>query len=229
MSQIVFDIETVGENFESDFNAEEQEYLLKYAKTKEEEEEYKLRTALSPLTGKVVTIGYLTLEEEKGLVQMVSDKMQNYEKDNIKYEFVKTEKELLTKFWEIIFQTKQVITFNGRGFDIPFLLLRSAINQIKPSKNLMGNRYKSFPHCDLLDQLSLYGAVFYPKTLHFYTRAFHLKSPKDGMKGYQVTEYYNGGKHQEIAEYCMRDVVATGELYKYYEKYLKFDYDYQKT
>src|SRR3989339_661179 len=203
MSQVVFDIETVGENFETDFNEEEQDYLLKYAKSEEEKEEHKLKTALSPLTGKVVSIGYLTLKENKGLVQTVSDKIR-----------------------EVVSKTSQVITFNGRGFDIPFILLRSAINKIKPSKNLMGNRYKNFPHCDLLDQMSLYGALFYPKTLHFYTRAFGIKSPKDGMKGVQVTEYYNAGKHQEIAEYCMKDVVATGELYSYFEKYLKFDYDY---
>ncbi|KKP70255.1 hypothetical protein A2X44_00925 [candidate division CPR3 bacterium GWF2_35_18] len=226
MSQVVFDIETVGENFETDFNEEEQDYLLKYAKSEEEKEEHKLKTALSPLTGKVVSIGYLTLKENKGLVQTVSDKIQSYENENTKFEFVKTEQELLNKFWEVVSKTSQVITFNGRGFDIPFILLRSAINKIKPSKNLMGNRYKNFPHCDLLDQMSLYGALFYPKTLHFYTRAFGIKSPKDGMKGVQVTEYYNAGKHQEIAEYCMKDVVATGELYSYFEKYLKFDYDY---
>ena len=42
-----------------------------------------------------------------------------------------TEKEILEKFWLDVQNYQQIISFNGRDFDIPFLMLRSAINGIK--------------------------------------------------------------------------------------------------
>jgi uncharacterized protein YprB with RNaseH-like and TPR domain len=48
------------------------------------------------------------------------------------------------------------ITFNGRSFDAPFLIVRSAVHRIKPSVNLIPNRYDKY-HIDLFDQLSFYG------------------------------------------------------------------------
>jgi DNA polymerase elongation subunit (family B) len=34
---------------------------------------------------------------------------------------------LLTAFWDVAKHYDAVVTFNGRGFDVPFLYLRSAI------------------------------------------------------------------------------------------------------
>ena len=39
------------------------------------------------------------------------------------------------------------------GFDCPFLMMRSAILGVKPTRNLMPNRYY-MTHIDLLDQLT---------------------------------------------------------------------------
>ena len=221
MSQVVFDIETVGKSFDS-FSKDDQEYLLKYAKTEEEKEEYKLRTALSPLTGSVVAIGYYLPSEKRSLVEMVSDGQENYERENTSFKFLSSEKELLESFWQIILKCPQIVTFNGRGFDVPFLMIRSAVCKVQCSRNLMPYRYDHKIHLDLADQMSFYGALRYPKTLHFYTQAFGIKTPKDEMKGHQVTEFYNEGKHKEIAEYCLKDVIATAELFDYWERYLRF-------
>ena len=37
------------------------------------------------------------------------------------------ETELLTQFWEVAKKYDSVVTFNGRGFDVPFIYLRSAL------------------------------------------------------------------------------------------------------
>ena len=52
---------------------------------------------------------------------------------------------------------------------------------------------------------------------------FGIKSPKaGGVTGYEVPEYFAEGKIREIAEYCVRDVVATAELYDRWNMLLRF-------
>ncbi len=222
MSKVVVDIETIGFDFEK-YDQKSQNYLLKYSQTKEEEEKVKNSLALSPLTGEVVTIGMLNPETQKGYVlfQTNGTKIEKFEENGIIFE-AGNEKGILEKFWEIIKTYEQVITFNGRSFDVPFLMMRSAINKVRVSKNLMGYRFDYKSHCDLLEQLTFYGATR-RFNLEFYTKSFGIKSPKEeGIEGSMVKDFYKEKKYLEIARYCARDIVATKELYEYWEKYLRF-------
>jgi len=116
----------------------------------------------------------------------------------------------------------QVITFNGRSFDGPFLSLRSARHLIHPAKNLFGYRYDHRVHCDLLEQLTFYGATR-RYTLDFYAKFFGILSSKDeGIDGSMISELYQSGKYLEIARYCARDLMTTAKLFDYWDKYLKF-------
>src|SRR5690606_36492537 len=68
-----------------------------------------------------------------------------------------SEKEILQEFWCYVAQfAGTVITFNGRSFDGPFLMLRSAILGIAPSRNLVPFRYSFQQHCDLLEVLTFF-------------------------------------------------------------------------
>jgi hypothetical protein len=102
---------------------------------------------------------------------------------------------------------------------------RSAVHGVKPTKNLMFNRYlNSMPrdakHVDLLDQLSFYGAIRRKGSLHLWTRAFGIESPKaQGVTGDDVRGLFKDGKYQEIARYNARDLFATLELYKRYQQF----------
>lgn len=222
MSKVVIDIETIGFDFEA-FEQKTQEYLLKYTKDDAEREEVKKRLGLSPLTGEIVTIGMLNPETQKGVVLF-----QNKEEEKIEFEenglhcSSGTEREILEKFWELVQNYDQVITFNGRSFDSPFLALRSAKHKIHPSKNFFGYRYDFRSHCDLLEQLTFYGATR-RYTLDFYAKFFGIMSSKDeGIDGSMVSELYQSGKYLEIARYCARDLATTAELFDYWNKYLKF-------
>lgn len=223
MTKIVFDIETVGVDFET-LDEKSQEYLLKYAENDEEKEEIKTkRLSLYPFTGEVVAIGMYNPDTEKGAMyfQAPDEEIKSFVKDNVEYS-VGTEKEILEKFWANVKNYGQFVTFNGRGFDCPYLMMRSAILGVKPTRNLMPNRYWS-THIDLLDQLTFYGA-FRKFNLDFYTKSFGIKSPKDGgMTGLDVKPFFQKKKYKEIAEYCVGDVKATAELYKIWEKYIMFD------
>lgn len=222
MSKIVIDIETVSFDFGS-YDKKSQEYLLKYAENREEEEEIKKKLSLYPLTGEIVAIGMLNPETKKGCVlfQSKNAEIKDFEESGIKYE-TGSEKEILEKFWNFIRTYNQVITFNGRGFDAPFLMLRSAIHKIKPSKNILGYRFDYKIHCDLLEQLTFYGATR-KFNLDFYAKSFGIKSSKDeGIDGSMVGELYKQEKYLEIAKYCARDLKTTSELFEYWEKYLRF-------
>ncbi len=222
MAKVVIDIETIGFDFEA-FEQKTQAYLLKYSETDEEREDVKKKLSLSPLTGEIVTIGMLNPESQKGIVlfQNKGEEKIAFEENGLQYESG-SEKEILEKFWTLVKNYDQVVTFNGRSFDAPFLFLRSARHNIRPAKNLFGYRYEFHRHCDLLEQLTFYGATR-RYSLDFYAKFFGIKSSKDeGIDGSMVGELYQAGKYLEIARYCTRDLATTAELYDCWNKYLKF-------
>ena len=222
MSKVIVDIETAGVDFDS-LDEKSQEYLLKFSETEKEKDDVRQRLALYPFTGEIVALGMLNPDTDKGsmLYQNGGGKKENFEENGIIFE-AGTEEEILKKFWEIVKNYDQIITFNGRGFDAPYLHLRSAIFKIAPSKNLMPYRYSYKEHCDLLEQLTYYGAVR-RFSLDFYAKSFGFKSPKEGgVDGSEVGNLYKKGECKKIARYCAGDLVATKKLYEYWDKYLRF-------
>jgi predicted PolB exonuclease-like 3'-5' exonuclease len=130
------------------------------------------------------------------------------------------ETELLTEFWNVARHYDGIITFNGRGFDVPFIYLRSALLNVPISrKDWLGYRYSTEPHCDLAEQLTFYGVSGRDGAgrrfnLDFYCRAFGIESPKrQGVTGMEVGRLFEERRYREIADYCLRDVRATVELY----------------
>ncbi|EKE10726.1 MAG: hypothetical protein ACD_15C00207G0007 [uncultured bacterium] len=222
MSKVIIDIETIGKDF-SDFEEKDQIYLLKYAKTEEEREIVKNSLSLYALTGEVVTIGMLNPETGRGVVffQDKGENIEKFEKDGIVYDSG-NEKEILEKFWNLVKTYRQIITFNGRSFDIPYLMVRSAINKIRTTRNFMSYRYSSREHCDLMEQFTFYGASR-KFSLDFYAKAFGIKSPKEEKtNGSMVGQLYKEKKYLEVAYYCTKDLHTTKELYDYWNNYLKF-------
>jgi DNA polymerase elongation subunit (family B) len=226
MNRIIFDIETVGVDFDS-LDPSTQEYLLKWAETEEEEERVRESLSFYPLTGEIVAIGMLNPDSNKGSVyfQTSGDMLLPFEEDGIRYE-CGTEAEMLQKFWNAIKTCNQFITFNGRSFDCPFIMIRSAVNRIKPSRDLMPNRYNS-AHIDLLDQLTFYGASKRRFSLDMWCKTFNIKSPKSAnesgevITGYEVKDLFKSGRYVDIARYCAGDLRATKELFLIWENYIK--------
>jgi len=227
-SKLVFDIETIGADFET-LDKISQEYFLKYAEDDKKQEEIKEQLGFYPLTGEIVAIGVLNPDTNKGIIYLTIKnselRIQNTLKEGIIIE-TGTEKEILEKFWETAKSYNCFISFNGRSFDVPFLMIRSAILGVKPSKNLMSNRYLNSQkydasHIDLFDQLTFYGATRRKFNLHFWSKAFGIKSPKEsGITGEDVKKLYQEGKLLKIAEYNYGDLVATKELYEKWNQYL---------
>jgi len=223
MNRVVFDIETLAFPLES-FDKQQQEYLLKFAKTEEERAEAILKFSLTPFTACVLAIGMLNPDSNQGKVFYQAPKQEHTFSEDRLVEFVPcSETEMLDGFWQTIGHYSQYITFNGRSFDCPFLMLRSALLGIRPSKNLLPYRYSANEHCDLMDQLTFYGA-FRKFNLDFYTKSFGIKSPKsNGITGLDLGPLYRAEKYHEIAEYCLGDVKATAELFQRWKTLLSFE------
>lgn len=223
MSKIIFDIETVGQ-FEA-LDKESQEYILKYAEDEEDAQQIKSNAGLWPFSSQIVAVALVNPDTDKGKVffQAPEEKIKSFSEDGIDFESC-AEAKILENFWQVVKNYNQVITFNGRGFDCPYLMLKSAAFKVKPTKNLMPPRFSAEKHIDLLDQLTFYGA-FRKFTLDFYCRGFGIVSPKgNGLSGERINEYFNDKKYLEIARYCLADVQATKELYKKWSDYINIRY-----
>lgn len=233
MSTLVLDIETIGEEWD-ELDETTQSVLSRWidrtAKSEEERtaqlEDLKEGLGFSPLTGSIVAIGIGDHEKQKGVVYYENDGSSKGETAIDGYTLKpRTEKEMLEDFWEGAKKYDTFVTFNGRGFDIPFILMRSIVHGVVPTRDLMSGRYlyqqRDAKHVDLLEQLTFYGAVFRKPSLHLYCRAFGIESPKAaGVSGDDVSGLFKAGKYKEIAEYNIRDVIATSELYAKWLTYL---------
>lgn len=232
---MVFDIEMVGEDFDK-FDAATKKDLTKRVPDKKKDpvgyekamDEMKNNLVFSPLTGKIVAIGVYDVDEEKGAVyyDAGNTKPDDVEENGIKY-VAMTEAEMLTKFWGLAEITDEFISFFGRRADVPYMMIRSAVHGIRPTKDLISNRFNSTglrgaTHYDLFDSLTFYGSAMYKGSLHRWCRAFGITSPKEsGMDGSDVGPAYEAGKYLDIAKYNAEDLFATAKLFHYWDQYLR--------
>lgn len=234
MARLVFDIETSAQSRDQ-FDDAQWEYLFREVPKLADPAAQEARRAeitqqlnLWPFTALVVCIAMLNADTGRGQVLFVADDPEEGgEGGPVEFVACADEIELLTAFWDVARHYDEVVTFNGRGFDVPFLYLRSAILNVPiTKKNWLGYRFATEPHCDLAEQLTFYGVsgregAARRFNLDFYCKAFGIDSPKShGVTGMDVNQLMAEGRHREIAEYCLRDVRATVELYRIWRERL---------
>ena len=236
MATLVFDIETSALPLDR-FDEAQQEYLFRECEKIADEtardvrrNEIQQQCSLWPLTAQVVCIAMLNAESSRGKVLFTAeDSEEEPGEEATPVEFVPCldEAELLTAFWDLAKHYDTIVTFNGRGFDVPFIYLRSALMSVPISrKDWLGYRYQTEPHCDLAEQLTFYGVsgrdgAARRFNLDFYCKAFGIESPKShGVTGRDINAMLAEGRSREIAEYCLRDVKATVQLYQIWKERL---------
>jgi 3'-5' exonuclease len=120
-------------------------------------------------------------------------------------------REIVKKFWlGLSFYTKtKLVTFNGRGFDLPLLEL-AAFRYGFPGRDYFArgrNRFNG--DLDLMDWLTNYGASRgFAGGLDLLAKLLG-KPGKMDVAGDQVYELYRAGRYQEINDYCMFDTLDT--------------------
>lgn len=111
-------------------------------------------------------------------------------------------------------QDATIVTFNGRGFDVPVLGLRALRHGIPQLFNTVGHRkrYTEDKHLDLFDALTEYGALGRGGfSLDVLTQVIGLGG-KNGMDGSMVAGMYARGEIEKIKGYCACDVGRTAFL-----------------
>jgi predicted PolB exonuclease-like 3'-5' exonuclease len=110
-----------------------------------------------------------------------------------------------------------LVSFNGRGFDLPLLELAAFrygigspawFNLDDRAYDQRRNRYNLSSHFDLQDFLTNFGATRLSGGLNLVARLIG-KPGKMEITGNQVQDLYNEGKLAEINNYCRCDVLDT--------------------
>jgi 3'-5' exonuclease len=128
--------------------------------------------------------------------------------------------EVITKhFWTgwDAYQRPTLITFNGRGFDLPLMELSAYrygisvpawFNLFEKTYQQSRNRYNLNAHIDLHEFLTNFGTTWFRGGLNLAARLIG-KPGKMDVQGDMVQQLYAAGQLEQISEYCRCDVLDT--------------------
>ncbi|HEX3761037.1 MAG TPA: ribonuclease H-like domain-containing protein, partial [Kofleriaceae bacterium] len=126
------------------------------------------------------------------------------------------ERALLEDFSRFVGRARPVlVTYNGRSFDLPVIVMRSLCHAIPLPWYYRDRdvryRYSAEGHLDLCDWLAEHGAARAGK-LDAIARLIGLPG-KLGVDGSQVEGLYRAGQLASIQSYCLADVAQTALLF----------------
>ncbi|MBX4200007.1 ribonuclease H-like domain-containing protein [Candidatus Parcubacteria bacterium] len=142
------------------------------------------------------------------------------------------ERKMLIQFWDIAAKADLLVGHNIRDFDLPFIMQRSVILGVKPTwkitiepgeskfrlppgvKFLDFARYTSCPVYDTMWEWSHWVDKWNNKSIEHIALALGIPTPKEGIDGSQVNEFFKAGKLEDICNYCKRDVETVRAVYK---------------
>jgi 3'-5' exonuclease len=213
MDTLTLDIETIPQQTKLSEIAEEelQKKINRQKESDESPEELKNRVmATSPYFGEIICIG-LMKTNDKGQFEKLG--------------LIGEEKEILIKFWNIVKNHYYglYVSYNGLGFDVPFIVKRSMMHKILPtSKDFTDTRrFQKHPHFDVMNHISDYDRYAAP-TLRLACDFLGIPSPKEGdIAAKDVYTAFKAGRIEAIKDYCLRDVEATYKAYDIVRRYTK--------
>jgi hypothetical protein len=132
-----------------------------------------------------------------------------------------SEEEIVARFWQQFESAATLVSFNGRGFDLPVLETRALKYGLslpryfatsQPRNTYRGSRYSDAYHIDLCDFLSNFGAVARRGSLDVLAKLIGLPG-KYTIAGEDVEYLYRQGRLKEINQYCVTDVLQTYLLF----------------
>jgi 3'-5' exonuclease len=167
-----------------------------------------------PYAWRPIVVGCVLLEQTSAFVRTVRVGALEAEPE---LDLARRELGVLKRFAEFVAERRPaVVTWNGRGFDLPVLMLRSMRAGL-PASWYYGNRdaryrFTEDGHCDLADVMSDYGAT--PRlSLDGMAKTIGLPGKFGDIDGAGVAEAFAGGRLQDIGSYCMADAAQTAFLW----------------
>jgi len=169
------------------------------AKVEEARQAFIERAALSPVTGRVLAIGYM---REAGKCRIDGS----------------PEPEMLGRFWVIVGKMMEsrvpIVGHCIHTFDLPFLIRRSWFLGVKVPDGLMVNgKYWHHLFVDLHQKwkLGIYGSEVMDAKLDTLARFFGVGGKPDGVTGADFARLWAGGKEdrEKAEEYLRNDLAMT--------------------
>lgn len=124
--------------------------------------------------------------------------------------------EIIRQFWRGVecYPQARLVTFNGRGFDLPLMELAAYDHRIAAGHYFRTSRNRFHgTHIDLMDWVSNYGAFRVTGGLSLMAARGAAGHPpgcgKIDVAGHQVYEMHQAGRLQEINDYCLFDTLDT--------------------
>lgn len=159
--------------------------------------------SLNPLYGRIVCFGWQDSETGDDGVLLAEREDE--------------EAALLSHAWAMIARhAGRVVTWNG-SWDLQFIRNRSIIHGVQPTvsaftMSLWFKKYSNRTHTDCKAYL-LNGDQRANEGLGVWAKALGVPGKLDGMSGADVWGLVAGQMFEEVAEYCLADVRATGAIY----------------
>lgn len=160
--------------------------------------------SLNPRLGRVLAIGMATPADE-GVYYAQDEEL---------------ERAVIRAFWDELLadgMPTKAITWNG-AWDLRFLVVRSLILglTIPVDAHILrrwGQPFNTEWHTDV-KRVLVGDGITKGEGLDEWARVFGLPGKADGWTGASVYPAYLDGRHQDIQDYCLADVVATRSLYQ---------------
>lgn len=174
------------------------------------EEEFR-RLALDGDYGRILTVGLIVECDD----QIIHRGLLGRDRQSMAFHL--DEARTLRGFWKLLncFDAARdlVVGHNVLDFDLPFIYKRSVVHRVRPTVELTFARYRSRPVFDTMHQWNRWSPRKFI-SLDRLAKVLGLESSKrEGISGGLVYDRFREGRHQEIAEYCMRDVELVREIY----------------
>lgn len=121
------------------------------------------------------------------------------------------EPEILAFLVEYLRTDRQIVTWNGKAFDIPFIYKRMIFNHLAPKlihpMSALTKRYTTFPHYDGKEIVSGGGKPLFPGIwrLDFYAKAL-LRAKKEDVDPKEIPGLMKTQQGRDaVASYCRHD------------------------
>jgi 3'-5' exonuclease len=168
--------------------------------------------ALNGDWGRVLTIGLVVENNERDVHRGLLGRERQTRMFHL------DEARTLRSFWKLLrdFDPRRdlIIGHNLFDFDLPFLYKRSIVNRVRPTVDLSFARCRSRPIFDTMHEWQKWKWCRKHISLDELAHVLRLESSKQGMDGSQVYDEFCAGRHEEIADYCMRDVELVRQVYR---------------
>lgn len=210
MNTLCFDIETIPQPTtltsiqEEELNRKLENYIFKNPSA-DLEETKRLIMGTSPFFGEIVCIGLGHDDGDFKTKALIGEEIN-----------------ILQDFWKILQKFNGAfVSYNGLEFDVPFIIARSMKHRIEVTNKsfIDTRRFQKYPHFDVKQIISDWDRYKSCK-LQLACDLLNVDSPKEGeIKAKDVAQAYREGKIDKIVEYCLKDIVATYEIYNIVKQY----------